>query len=459
MGEEGSVPGFLGGAVADEPRAALAARDILSAGGTAADAAAALYFTLAVTYPGAASLGGGGMCVTYERKTGKAEMLDFLGRAPAQPGAVGVPGNVRGFAALQARYGRLRWEQALATAEQAARLGVPVSRAGVRALAAVQPEHRQALEPLLVGQDGKPLQEGDPIRQVELGTTLSRLRTAGPGDFYTGQLSRTLLQDIEGAGGTVSAEDLRQAIAVWRQPIKFEFEHITLMLPPTPGGAIVRQLWQATVAPSGLISSARTDFGAFAAALGPAYGSIDAASALNPGASSGFAVADREGNAVACVVSMQRPFGAGKLARSTGILLAAPPGPDGGENRFMAPMLAANYNVKQLFLAGAASGGAPAPAALAEAAIAALAGGKTTGDALALARLFAAGPGSPIWHEPNLDPALAGQLAQRGLGLRQVPDLARVNLNYCVNAIPRGEETCSFRADPRGFGMAAGTGY
>ena len=104
--------GFIGGASADEPRAALVARDVLAAGGTAADAAVALYFTLAVTYGSTASLGGGGSCLVYQpgKKPGtdKTEVLEFTARRsqvePRMGGrASAIPGVVRGMAALHAR--------------------------------------------------------------------------------------------------------------------------------------------------------------------------------------------------------------------------------------------------------------------------------------------------------------------------------------------------------------------
>ena len=114
VGAVGNVVGFAGGAAADEPRAVTVASDVLSAGGTAADAAVSLYFTLAATYPMAASLGGGGVCLVFDAPTATAESLEFLPRPPVRGGSVAVPGSVRAMSALHARYGRLRWEQLVA---------------------------------------------------------------------------------------------------------------------------------------------------------------------------------------------------------------------------------------------------------------------------------------------------------------------------------------------------------
>src|SRR5262244_350593 len=133
----GSVKGFAGAVVADEPRAALAARDVLTAGGSAADAAVAIYFTLAVTLPSSAGLGGGGVCLVHEPGSERPLALDFLPRAAAD-GSIGLPGNVRGMAVLQAKYGRLKWGQLLEQAEDLAR-GSAVSRALAHDLAAVGP--------------------------------------------------------------------------------------------------------------------------------------------------------------------------------------------------------------------------------------------------------------------------------------------------------------------------------
>ena len=78
VGTVGHVTGFVGAVTADEPRAAMAARDVLSAGGSAADAAIAMYFVLSVTMPASAGLGGGGACVAHDAKGKRTEALDFM---------------------------------------------------------------------------------------------------------------------------------------------------------------------------------------------------------------------------------------------------------------------------------------------------------------------------------------------------------------------------------------------
>ena len=134
LGVIGNVEGNFGGVVSDEPTAALIAVDVLSAGGTAADAAVALYFAMSVTFPSAAGLGGGGVCIVHDGDTGRAEALDFTTGRPARQLSdryreFAVPSNVRGMAALHVRYGRLAWSQVVQPAERLARFGHPISHA------------------------------------------------------------------------------------------------------------------------------------------------------------------------------------------------------------------------------------------------------------------------------------------------------------------------------------------
>ena len=128
IGQIGAVSGYLGGVVADEPRAVRNARDVLSAGGSAADAAVALYATMTVTKPSVAGIGGGGVCVVHDRVSKKVEVLDFWPRPGTRTSsdqiATTIPAVPRGLYALSARYGRLEWRSLLSTAEQYARLGV-----------------------------------------------------------------------------------------------------------------------------------------------------------------------------------------------------------------------------------------------------------------------------------------------------------------------------------------------
>src|SRR5262249_43687684 len=124
--------------VGDEPYAVKAGAAGLGQGGNAVDAATAGYFALAVTYPGAARLGGGGICLAHAPPAPRNEEFDFLARDAGGTGAYAVPGNVRGFATLHTAYGVLPWQKVIAPAEGYAAAGFPISHALATRLNAAQ---------------------------------------------------------------------------------------------------------------------------------------------------------------------------------------------------------------------------------------------------------------------------------------------------------------------------------
>ncbi|WP_198148293.1 gamma-glutamyltransferase, partial [Elstera litoralis] len=236
VGSAGYVKGFLGGVAADEPNAALAMRDILSAGGTAVDAAVTGGFMLGVTLPSVAGLSGGGACLSFDSLTKKIETINFLPRTAAQ-GGMGIPMTPRGLALLHSKGGRLRIEQTIGPAEQAARLGIPLSRAFAAYLniPGVAPMLDAQTQALYFAPGGFPLPEGTPIRQPELASLLARLRLAGIGDLYTGLAARQLVEASKSAGGTLTPEDLRAALPLLEAPLQ---QALGLHVFATPGGAV-----------------------------------------------------------------------------------------------------------------------------------------------------------------------------------------------------------------------------
>ncbi|MCH7833126.1 MAG: gamma-glutamyltransferase [Proteobacteria bacterium] len=218
-GTIGFVIGFLGGVATDEPRATLVGRDILSSGGTAADAAVAVSMALSVTLPSSASLGGGGVCVVHDSKSNTTESLDFRSAVPKNIPATAtlptaVPGLIRGMAVLYSKYGRLAWANLVSPAETLARFGNQVSRAFAQDLKQIppallaDPEIRKIFSP---GKGGRLIQEGDFLTQLDLSSVLGRLRARGAGDFYTGLLGRQLVAAVAQAGGSLTLDDLRLA--------------------------------------------------------------------------------------------------------------------------------------------------------------------------------------------------------------------------------------------------------
>jgi len=204
------LKGFIGGVAADEPLAALAAREVLATGGTAADAAVTLGFMLSVTLPSRASLGGGGACIAYEPGAGSPghgvpEAVMFVPRAPAtnagdRPAA--VPMLARGLYLLSYRYGSKPFDGLIAPARQAAAEGISISRALAQDLAQVQgPLLGDPYAASVFAPSGRPLGEGERLVQRDLAASLTQIGSAGVGDMYQGLLGQRLVEASSAAGG------------------------------------------------------------------------------------------------------------------------------------------------------------------------------------------------------------------------------------------------------------------
>jgi gamma-glutamyltranspeptidase / glutathione hydrolase len=231
--------------------------EILGAGGNAADAAVAIAFTLAVTYPEAGNLGGGGFAtVVFD---GKADFLDYRERAPTSAssgmyldgmgkvipdastvgaGAAGVPGTVAGLWELHRRFARLTWQADLAPAIRYAEQGVPVGRT------LVEERNRRAAE--LRGRTNfltyfGALADGDTFRQPELAATLKRIAAEGPRGFYAGRTAELLVAEMARSHGHIAARDLEAYRAVWRKPLEGEWAgyHVITAPLPSSGGIVL----------------------------------------------------------------------------------------------------------------------------------------------------------------------------------------------------------------------------
>lgn len=459
IGQVGYITSYSGGAAAEEPHATLVARDVLSAGGTAADAAVAMYFTLAVTLPSAAGLGGGGVCIYYDSRTNKAETLDFIARAPGRLTTGGrwpaaVPGTVRGMFALQARYGRLRWEQMILPAESLARFGTPAPRALVSAI----PGSAVLSDPLGVrefgGASGKGLAESDMLRRIDLAGTLGRIRAAGAGDFYTGALARAYVSGVTSIGGSVTMDDMRGYHPTWRETITGSFGSHKVHFPPSPvtGGRIAAAIWAklgdnstfAGLDPGArervLVDTARDAYaGAWAR---PAPG----------GGSAGFLAMDREGSAAACTVSMNRPFGTGKIIPGLGFLAVRPPDDPATALLGLVPMVIANQNNNQAFMAATGAGDGFAPIALIDAALHATQDKITVAAALSAPRAAPGPTPATAIVEAGAPPPV--KAAFTGPGVTTTPSIGRVQMMYCSGGMMVAPGSCAVATDPRGFGYA-----
>jgi gamma-glutamyltranspeptidase/glutathione hydrolase len=511
-GVVGTVRGFLGGAVADEPRAALVAKDILSAGGSAADAAIALYFTLAVTLPSTASLGGGGVCLVYDTKLNRTEMLDFAARAPAGGGAIAVPSGPRGMFLLHARHGKLRWEQLIANAESSARFGRPVSRALAADLLAALPilERDAELRQMFFNAEGTPYREGELLVQRDLSTLLSAIRARGAGEFYNGPQAQRFTESAAAQGATITIEDMRGASVAWRPAIAVRYDDVALIVPspPAAAGLVEGQIWGAA-APRWRRASAEERPHLFAQASlrawldrgrwltpdmtlaasplelvserylaslmasyradqrTPVAGRSRAEPLPDDAAASGFVVVDRDGNAVSCTVSSYGLFGAGRVAAGTGVVLARAPDGVAAGPQWFGPVIGVSSDRRltmrpdatggrQVVFAAAASGGAPAASALAGVALRTLIERRSLEQAMDAQRLhFEGAPGETVFVEAGVQGRAPG-LVERGYQIVPVPVIGRVNAVWCPDGLLDGSAGCEFRPDRRGFGLAAG---
>ncbi len=429
------LAGFIGAAVADEPSAALAAREVLATGGTAADAAVALGFTLAVTLPSRAGLGGGGACLAYSAaKTGpgagQPEAILFLPAAPPpapdadRPAA--IPLMARGLYALQARYGTQQFETLVAPAERLARFGTPVSRTLADDLALVAtPLSADPNAAAIFTSNGAPLATGATLTQPDLGATLAQLRTAGVGDLYQGQLANRFVQAAQTAGAGIDAAALRDSLPKTALPLFLSAgrDRVAFLPPPADGGLAAAAAFRALFAGHADLATAQAEALA-ATATWRAGGATPEAILAHPTtgatlpalpASTTYATLDRRGNAVVCAVTMNNLFGTGRIAPGTGILLAASPAA-----------------VPPPLLAAALAWNTSIGAVRAE-----IAGSGQEGAALAVAD------------------GLLNALQSKQPMPTPVPAPGRANVIACSRYLPDSEASCGWAADPRNTGLVA----
>jgi gamma-glutamyltranspeptidase/glutathione hydrolase len=241
--------------------------DMLERGGNAIDAAVATAFALAVTYPRAGNLGGGGFAV-LRLSDGRATSIDFRETAPSATtrdsfldangdpvagkstvgyAASGVPGTVAGLALAEKQYGsgRLTWADLLEPARRLAADGFIVTPALAHDLQASAellgrfPESRR-----IYLRNGDLYKAGDRFCQPELAATLKRLQQHGPREFYSGVTARLIVDDMRVHGGSIQMADLAAYRAVERPPLHGQYRgfEILTMAPPSSGGLALLQM-------------------------------------------------------------------------------------------------------------------------------------------------------------------------------------------------------------------------
>ena len=246
--------------VAQEPLAAGVGLRVLQSGGNAVDAAAAMAFALAVTYPYAGNIGGGGfMLIRFA--DGRSTFIDFRETAPLAATrnmyldskgnltedsmvgwrAAGVPGTVRGLELAHRKYGHKSWAEVLNPAIELASQGYPVSysmstsiESRAKTLARFPESKRIFLN----------AHYGDKLIQPELAATLTRIRDRGASDFYDGETAHKLAAAMAAHGGLITVEDLKKYQAEESQPLHGHYRgyEIVTAPPPSAGGVGLLQM-------------------------------------------------------------------------------------------------------------------------------------------------------------------------------------------------------------------------
>lgn len=251
--------------VSAHPLASEVGARVLKQGGNAVDAAIAVQFALAVVYPVAGNIGGGGFMVIRE-KDGKTATLDFREKAPAKASrdmyldenhevienlslrghlAAGVPGSVAGMAKAYEKYGSMSWQNLIQPAIDLADKGFNLTAREARALNNNQEafrEYNTVLPQNVINTDG--WQEGDMIKYKDLAGTLTLIKENGRDGFYKGVTAKNIVEEMERGSGIISLEDLENYEAQWRPTLTGNYKNhrIISMPPPSSGGVALLQL-------------------------------------------------------------------------------------------------------------------------------------------------------------------------------------------------------------------------
>ncbi len=264
---ETPVSSQQGMVVSADTLATRAGLEILQKGGSAVDAAIAVGFALAVVYPNAGNIGGGGFMIIRD-KSGKVDALDYREKAPLKAArdmylnpetgevienastlgwlASGVPGTVHGMWNAHQRYGNLAWQELLKPAIRLAEKGFKLNKK--KAALFFRYKERFALFPStkeIFLKNGKvPFQAGDLFIQKDLARSLERISEKGAEGFYRGETAALIAEAFQKNGGLISKKDLEQYTSIWRKPITFNYHNYKIysMPPPSSGGVVMAEI-------------------------------------------------------------------------------------------------------------------------------------------------------------------------------------------------------------------------
>lgn len=236
--------------------------EIMKKGGNAFDAMCATELALAVSYPYAGNIGGGGFMV-YRKANGDVGALDYREKAPLQASkdmyldkngnvipnlsvdgalAVGVPGTIAGVFAVHEKFGKLPMEEIMKPVIALAKKGIIVTeKQSKQILANIETIRKISGNQTLMSVNYK---VGDTIKYPSLAETLTRIMKNGKDEFYKGETAQKIVTFIQKNGGIISMEDLSKYEAKWRTPITFKYKDLKIisMSPPSSGGITLQQI-------------------------------------------------------------------------------------------------------------------------------------------------------------------------------------------------------------------------
>jgi gamma-glutamyltranspeptidase/glutathione hydrolase len=242
--------------------------DILKKGGNAVDAAVAVGFALAVTFPAAGNIGGGGFMIIRFPDTKEAVALDFREMAPgnATPDmylddngnyaeerslyghlAVGVPGTVKGFELALEKYGTMPWQDVIQPALELAEKGFKLNKRTAESFNRLNKYFKQGSKEffrIFSKPDGSKFKERDVFIQKDLARSLRMIAEQGSQAFYQGRIAELIAQDMKKHGGLITEEDLEKYEAYVRKPVTGTYRgyQIISMPPPSSGGTILIEM-------------------------------------------------------------------------------------------------------------------------------------------------------------------------------------------------------------------------
>ena len=238
--------------------------EILKKGGNAFDAMMATELALAVSYPSAGNIGGGGFMV-YRKSNGKTGALDYRERAPINSTrdmyldqnnniieglsmigglSVGVPGTIAGIFEAHEKFGTLTVEEIINPVIDLAKNGVIVTENQINRINENRKYFQLANKSQILFDNN--FQKNDTIKNPKLAATLEKIMINGKDEFYKGETAKKLVEFISENGGIITMEDLEVYEPVWRDPVIFNYDELKIisMSPPSSGGICINQIFK-----------------------------------------------------------------------------------------------------------------------------------------------------------------------------------------------------------------------